>query len=60
MAMSKVSVRREVSVGRRSEPINRKLIVSLLVSGGSGVGLEGGAAWVGNNCSLEMVAVGET
>lgn len=65
MATNKVSVRWDVPVGRRSDPMSRKLMVSLSVRGGSGVGLTinasagGGAAWVGNKISMGAVAVGE-
>ena len=64
MATSNVSVRCDVPVGLRSEPMSKKLMVSLSVRSGGGVGLVtvcasgGGAAWVGNNCSMGAVAVG--
>lgn len=61
--MSKVSVRCDVPVGLLSEPIKRKLMVSLFVSAGreakSSVGCcGGGAACAGKSCSGEIVAVG--
>ena len=58
MAISNVSVRCDVPLGLRSEPMSRKLMVSLFVRSGSGVGFVtvnesgGGAAW------MEAVAVG--
>lgn len=63
MAMTIVSVRYD-EPGRLSEPMSRKLIVSLSVRGGRAVGstakasATGGAASVGNNWLISTVAVG--
>ena len=63
MAITSVSVRYE-EPGRLSDPISRKLIVSLSVSGGRGVGFTpgtsagGGAADVGKSRLKSTVAVG--
>lgn len=63
MAMTSVSVRYDAP-GLLSEPISRKLMVSLSVRGGREVGTTatasaiGGAATVGNNWLTSTVAVG--
>lgn len=62
-AMTSVSVRYD-EPGRLSEPMSRKLMVSLSVRGGRAVGATatgsamGGAASVGNNRLTSTVAVG--
>jgi len=63
--MTRVSVRYD-EPGRLSEPMSRKLMVSLSVSGGRAVGATaigsgaGGAATVGNSRLTSTVAVGST